>query len=211
MHFFTLRNLRAFFLAAATAVLAAACSVSPPQQAPSAPEPPAIDAKADYVSHVTSRTVDWDRVSFRRWLEARQLVSFFPKDQGLPGVLSTTPMRGTWGQNGAIRRVHLDNGHYAFDLILNNQFPDVFQYQVYGFTNEAARVAEYIYAELKYTEPAPGKTTLTWTYSMKPTSALTRPLASNFINSRFAPYMEAGMNNMLAAAQAAAAEQKKSQ
>jgi hypothetical protein len=71
-------------------------------------------------------------------------------------------VQGTWGQNGAIRRVNLDNGHYAFDLILNNQFPDVFQYQVFGFTNEAARVAEYIYAELKYTEPAPGKTLLTW-------------------------------------------------
>jgi hypothetical protein len=79
------------------------------------------------------------------------------------------------------------------------------------YNYEAARVADYIYAELKYTEPVPGKTTLTWTYSMKPASALTRPLASNFINSRFAPYMEAGMDNMLKAAQAAAAEQKKAQ
>jgi hypothetical protein len=211
MKFPLVSRLLGWVLAGSVLAISAGCAVSPPQQAPASAQAPAIDPKAEYVSYTTSRTIDWDRASFRRWLEARQLVSFFPKDMGIPGVASTTPIQGTWGQNGAIRRVHLDNGHYAFDLILNNQFPEVFQYQVFGFTNEAARVADYIYAELKYTEPAAGKTLLTWTYSMKPKSGLTRPLASFFINNRFAPYMEAGMNNMVTAAKDAAAQAKKAQ
>jgi hypothetical protein len=46
---------------------------------------------------------------------------------------------------------------------------------------------------------------------MKPKSEMTRPVASFFINNRFAPYMEAGMNNMAAAAKDAAAQAKKAQ
>jgi hypothetical protein len=183
----------------------AGCAVTPPAVAPEMSPPPAIINDNNYVSHVATRTVNWDRASFRRWLEKEQMISFLPKDQGIPGVRGATPTRGTWGQNGAVRRVSLDNGHYAFDHITNNQFPDLFQYQVYGFTNEAARVAEYIRAEFKYTETAPGVTTLQWTYAMRPKSALTKLFVEQYMNSKMRPYMEAGMDNMVAAATKAAA------
>jgi hypothetical protein len=182
-----------------------ACSAAPPAQAPGLAEPPAIAQDENYVTHVSTRTVNWDRVSFRRWLEREQLVSFFPKDMGIAGVKSTTPMRGTWGQNNAIRRVELEDGHYAFDFIVNNRYPDVFQYQVYGLTNDLGRVAEYVRAELKYSEDKPGVTTLQWTYAARPKSAITKSLLDNAMKNRIAPYMEAGMTNMAAAAAKAAA------
>jgi hypothetical protein len=181
-----------------------ACSATPPSQAPALAEPPAIAQDDNYVTHVTTRTVNWDRVTFRRWLEREQLVSFFPKDMGIAGVKSTTPMRGTWGQNNAIRRVELEDGHYAFDFIINNRYPDVFQYQVYGLTNDLGRVAEYVRAELKYSEDKPGVTTLQWTYAARPKSAITKSLLDNAMKNRIAPYMEAGMTNMTAAAAKAA-------
>lgn len=187
-----------------SSLVLAACSATPPSVAPELSNPPAIVQDDNYITHITKRTIQWDRVQFRRWLETNQLVSFFPKDKGIAGVKSTAPMRGTWGQNGAIRRVSLDDGHYAFDLILNNQYPDVFQYQVFGFTNEASRVTEYVRAELKYIEDKPGVTTLQWTYSLRPKSTLTRPLLNSFVQNKLIPYMEEGMDNMAKAAQVAA-------
>jgi hypothetical protein len=183
----------------------AACTVAPPATAPEMSPPPPIVNDDNYVSHVATRTVNWDRASFRRWLEKEQMISFFPKDQGLPGVKGTTPTRGTWGQNGSIRRVALENGHYAFDHVVNNQFPELFQYQVYGFTNEGARVAEYIRAEFKYIENSPGVTTLQWTYAMRPKSSLTKLFVERYMTNTMRPYMEAGMDNMVAAATKAAA------
>jgi hypothetical protein len=201
---FQLSGLRATTLVLLTSVVLAACSSAPPASAPELATPPAIVNDDNYVTHITKRTIKWDRVQFRRWLETKQLVTFFPKDKGIAGVKGTTPMRGTWGQNGAIRRVSLDDGHYAFDLIINNQYPDVFQYQVFGFTNDAGRVAEYVRAELKYIEDKPGVTTLQWTYSLRPKSALTRPLLNSFVQNKLIPYMEEGMDNMAKAAEAAA-------
>jgi hypothetical protein len=181
-------------------LLLAACSISPPASPPELGTPPVVVNDDNYITHITKRTINWDRVQFRRWLETNQLVTFFPKDKGIAGVKSTTPMRGTWGQNGAIRRVSLDDGHYAFDLIINNQYPDVFQYQVFGFTNDASRVTEYVRAELKYIEDKAGVTTLQWTYSLRPKSALTRPLLNSFVQNKLIPYMEEGMDNMAKAA-----------
>jgi hypothetical protein len=201
---FSHRNFASLLLASSLLSLGA-CSVNPPNVAPDMTAPPAIANDDNYVSHVATRTVNWDRASFRRWLEKEQMVSFLPKDQGIPGVTGTTAMRGTWGQNGSVRRVSLDNGHYAFDQVTLNQQPDLFQYQVYGFTNEAARVAQYIRAEFKYSEPSPGVTTLQWTYSMRPNSALTKLLVESYVNNKLRPYMEAGMDNMAAAARKAAA------
>jgi Polyketide cyclase / dehydrase and lipid transport len=180
------------------------CTTAPPANAPVFSEPPAVIADNNYVSHVAVRTVEWDVASFRRWLEKEQMITFLPKDQGIPGAKSATPMRGTWGQNGSVRRVNLENGHYVFDHITNTQFPELFQYQVYGFTNEAGKVAEYIKAEFRYTEAKPGFTTLQWTYSMRPKSMFTRPFVNSFMNDKMKPYMEAGMDNMATAAKKAA-------
>jgi hypothetical protein len=185
-----------------TAALLSACAGTPPATAPGVPDVPTVATDDGYVSIVSSRTVNIERAQFRRWLEARQLVTFMPKDKGLPGVKETVPMVGTWGGNGAIRRVHLDDGHFAFDKITDNKFPEHFQYQVFGFTNFAGRIAEYIRAELKYSEDKAGVTTLTWTYSMRPKSAITKPVVSFFINNRFAPFMEATLDNMVVAANA---------
>jgi hypothetical protein len=200
---FQISQLRAKAAVLLGSLVLAACSATPPSVPPELSNPPAIVQDDNYITHVTKRTIQWDRVQFRRWLESKQFVSFLPKDQGIAGVKTAVPMRGIWGQNGAIRRVHLEDGHFVFDHIINNQYPDVFQYQVYGFTNEAGRVSEYIRAEFKYTEDKPGVTTFQWTYSMRPKSALTRPLLNSFVQNKLIPYMEEGMDNMAKAAQLA--------
>jgi hypothetical protein len=199
-----MRRLSTAAIAVTALVALAGCAVNPPTAAPEMSPPPAIVNDNNYVSHIATRTVNWDRATFRRWLEREQMISFLPKDKGIPGVKGATPTRGNWGQNGAVRRVSLDNGHYAFDHITNNQFPELFQYQVYGFTNEAARVAEYIRAEFKYTEISPGVTTLQWTYAMRPKSALSKVFVEQYMSNKMRPYMEAGMDNMVAAATKAA-------
>ncbi len=190
------------------AALLQACAIQPPKTAPGLSDPPAMVQDEYYVTHQVSRTVNWDRVSVRRWLEKEQLITFFPKDMELPSVVGQTPMRGNWGENGAIRRVELNDGHFAFDHILNNRYPDVFQYQVYGFTNLAGRISEYVYAEIKYEETKPNVTEIVWTYRMRPKSSLTKPVVQFFITRRLAPYMEAGMTNMARAAEIAAAKAK---
>jgi hypothetical protein len=121
---------------------------------------------------------------------------------------ASVQQRGTWGSDGAIRRVELLDGHYAFDHIIQNRQPDLFYYQVYGFTNQAARIASYIRAEFRYEELGPQQTRMHWTYSMRPKAFWSGPLVGSFVNNRIKPYMEAGMTKMAEEAAKAAAAAK---
>ena len=168
--------------------------------APEPERPPALAAHDDYAVHTTSRTVNGSQQNVKDWLEGVRLVTFMEATPGIPGVVSTTPISGTWGENGATRYANLDNGHTAIDRIIENRDPDLFHYQVFGFTAPSRFVVNHIVGRLEYTPVSEDQTRITWSYAIYPTSWAARPIAANFLKSRIVPFMENTMDNMAEAA-----------
>jgi hypothetical protein len=184
----------------ATGLATVAGCASVPDAPPPLVAPPAVVNDDNYVTHVTSRTVNGEPAQVKAWLEQKQLASFFPKDQGIAGVKRTVPLVGVWGTNGSIRRVELDDGHYAFDHVIENVDARMFRYQIYGLTNVAGTVSEYVHARIEYFKASERQTEVKWTYAVRPKSFITKPLVTRFVDNQLKPYMEAAMDNMRDAA-----------
>ncbi len=158
--------------------------------------PPAFEAASAYAVHTTSRVVNGSQQDVKDWVEEVRLASFMEAASGIPGVVSTSPISGTWGENGATRYAHLDNGHTAIDRIIENRDPDLFHYQVFGFTAPSRYVVNHIVGRIEYAPISETQTRVTWSYAISPTSPVTRPFAANFLANRIAPFMENTMDNM---------------
>ncbi|MEL6735028.1 MAG: hypothetical protein AAFO98_04000 [Pseudomonadota bacterium] len=164
--------------------------------------PPALLNASQYYTHTTGREVKAPRLQVKKWLERRRLVSFMEPTEGLPSVVSTTPISGKWGENGALRYANLDDGNTAIDLIIENRDPDLFHYQVFGFTAPSRFVINHIQGRLEYSQNSDGVTTINWTYAIAPNGLLTGPVAGYVLRNTIMPFMEATMDRMTTAANA---------
>jgi hypothetical protein len=88
----------------------------------------------------------------------------------------------------------------VLERVLVNEFPGLFRYQVWGFTNVAGNLVKYAVGEFRYVAVGADKTQFTWTYRMRPRSVLLRPVINSFVANRFAPFMEGGMEGVAAVA-----------
>ncbi len=192
LRYIGLAVLAGVFVAALSAVFGAS-STDPDQ-------PPALAESDHYILHTTSRIVDGPQQQVKTWLEEVRLASFMEATDGIPGIVSTTPISGTWGENNAMRYANLDNGHTAIDRIIENRDPDLFHYQVYGFTAPSRYIVNHIEGKIVYEALSDAQTRVIWSYAIAPTSAVTRPIARNFLNRRIVPFMEQALDNMAAAA-----------
>ncbi|WP_208350778.1 hypothetical protein [Pseudaestuariivita rosea] len=170
--------------------------------APDPGHPPEMLPSDQYIRHTTTRIINAPQLMTKQWLENRRLTSFMTATEGLPSVVSTTPIAGIWGENGATRYANLDNGHTAIDRIIENRDPDLFHYQVFGFTAASRYIVDHIEGRIEYTALTPDQTRISWSYGIAPTSILTRPIASTFMENRIVPFMENTMNQMARAAEA---------
>lgn len=184
----------------ALAVTTVGCSAILNTSEPNPDQPPALKAIDDYSLHTTSRVLNGSQQDVKDWLEDARLVTFMEATPGIPGVVSTTPISGEWGENGATRYANLDNGHTAIDRIIENRDPDLFHYQVYGFTAPSRFIVNHIVGRIEYTPVSAQQTRVSWSYAISPTSWTTRPIAGNFLKNRIVPFMENTMNNMAEAA-----------
>lgn len=180
--------------------LVAGCSAALGVSAPEPDQPPALREATSYSIHTTDRIVDGPQQAVKTWLEETRLVTFMEATQGIPGVVSTTPISGKWGEDGALRYANLDNGHTAIDRIIQNRDPDLFHYQIFGFTAPSRYVVNHIVGRLEYEAVSAEQTRITWSYAIAPTSPITAPVAANFLSNRIVPFMENTMENMAGAA-----------
>jgi hypothetical protein len=190
-----------YSLAALLAILiagGAAFALSIPKPDPD--DPPPLIAEDSYVVHVTSRVIDAPRQETKKWLEERKLVSFMERTAGIPAVISTTPISGQWGASGATRFANLDDGNTAIDRIIENREPDLFHYQIFGFTSTARFIISHVVGRIEYEELTAQSTKITWSYAIAPRAFFTRPLAGLFLRNRFTPFMEVTMDRMAEAA-----------
>ena len=189
-----------FFTAITTLCITISCAAAPPAEPPDySAGPPAI-APGFHITHTETALINVPRSQFLSWRDQASLSDFLTPTDGMPAVENTVPLAGgTWGQAGDKRRVELSDGHYAVETILSST-DDKFSYQVWGFTSQAGRFADYATGEFLY-EAKGEQTLVTWTYRFRPNSLPSRIPLSLFVRNTFQGFMENGLSNMKAGAE----------
>jgi hypothetical protein len=164
--------------------------------------PPSIESGYHAVTK-TERTFDLEINQFRRWMDQGQMVKALRSSDAIAKPAEITYLSGKWPGVGAVRRVQLEDGHYVLERVLANEFPGLFRYQVWGFTNSAGNLVKYAVGEFRFNARDDGKTQFIWTYQMRPKSVFLRPVLNNFVKTRFAPFMKGGMDGLAPPAQPA--------
>jgi hypothetical protein len=85
----------------------------------------------------------------------------------LPGVSGTFNLEGHFGTPGSRRFVCLTDGSTVVEEVLHSEVnPDNrrFRYVVWNYTGKKFRDVSYAVGEFVYTQPAPDKTHVNWTY-----------------------------------------------
>jgi len=113
-------------------------------------------------------------------------------EDGFPAVETTRPLVGDWipgDRVGDRRRVRFEDGHYLVEEVLADD-PDVFRYQIWGFTSTQRFAVEHGVAEFRYEAEGDG-TRLSWTYSFLPTTPLLTGAVRAFLDATMTPMMRA--------------------
>jgi len=154
------------------AFLAACGSVAPPSEPPAYSEPPAL-ATEGLVPILVTADLPFDVPGSRDYAARTPIVEFFEQTGSIAPPASSEILSGTWPEVGAVRRIRLTDGHYVIERIMQNE-PEEFIYQIWVFTNEAARGVQQIVGTQKFIDAGPDVTRFEWTYAVKPKNAITR-------------------------------------
>lgn len=149
-----------------------------PPATPIAMSPPPAVEEGFHATNTISRDYDVEVTVFRRWMDQGQMVKALRSTGAVAKPAEITYLSGNWPQVGAVRRVKLEDGHYVLERVLASEFPSLFRYQVWGFTNSAGNLVKYATGELRYAPLGGGKTRFTWTYRLRPRSILLRPVVA---------------------------------
>ncbi|MEM0928628.1 MAG: hypothetical protein AAGI89_04965 [Pseudomonadota bacterium] len=183
-------------------VLASCTSSQPPDVPPPYVDPPEV-ATDGFVSTVSVVDVPMGLEDFRAFLIEQPFIGFLAPTETIFPPVSEEALQGEWLNVGAVRRLTLGDGHYVIERVLENE-PEIFRYQVWVFTNDAARGVEQIVGEQRFTRIDDTTTRFEWSYNVKPRSFLTRP----FVKQR-QPELQRFMDNGTAALAAGVAEAAK--
>lgn len=159
-------------------------------------ERPAVsDDQNSYISHIEEIVIDLPVEQYHEWSSNTPLEAVLTETSGIPSVLRTEMIQGTWNQVGARRRVVLNDGHFAAEEVLVNEQPGLFRYAVWGYTNYARFAVDYAVGEFQF-EDVSGKTHIRWTYSFHKNSILSDIFLPNFVQSNWAAYMRNALQTM---------------
>lgn len=159
-------------IAFAALLLAAACVSNPPSSPPAYSDPPPVATQGfETVTVVKEFPLSVPRL--RAFMEANPIINFMKPTDSIAGPAELEILEGTWPNPGAVRRVKLTDGHYVIERITKNQ-PEIFQYQIWVFTNAAGRGVEQIVGEQRFIATGRNTTRFEWDYRVKPTSGVTR-------------------------------------
>jgi len=134
-----------------------------------------------YITHVEEIVINLPIDQYKTWSDSAPLEDLLPGASGIPRVVRTEMIQGTWNEQGARRRVVLEDGHYTAEEVLINE-EGLFSYQVWDYTNFARFAVDYAVGEFRLKAIGDNVTHVTWTYSFYPQSGLIEPLLSNFVH-----------------------------
>lgn len=93
----------------------------------------------------------------------------------LPGVARVEDATGPWNAVGQSRRLYLTDGSSVFEEMTDYAPNHHFAYRVSQFTGPFGGLVSEARGEWNFTQTAPGRTQIDWTYAFTPKSALARP------------------------------------
>jgi hypothetical protein len=154
-----------------------------------------------YVEHQTEAVINMPRDVFQAWFKENELVTFLEPVGSIPQIEGTTMIAGEWFKHGGKRRVVFAGGDTAVERVLVFT-PEVFRYQIWGFTTSARYVVDHVQGEIAFVAEGTAQTRVIWTYRIAPKTFFTRPLVARMMTSEFAPFMDQGLAAMAEAANA---------
>lgn len=198
---------RALFamLALALIGMAPACSqsIAPPSAPPAYDQPAPAMVEGPHARHSTTRTINADAATVRTWIEQGRMMEVLNSTPRVSKPASADMLAGVWPQEGAVRRVRQEDGHYVAERIVSRN-AEGFVYQIWAPTTAAGRNILYGRCEFRVTAREDGRSDLTWTYALKAKHFWAQPFVDAFVRDHFAPFMEAGMDAFAASAAAPA-------
>ncbi|NSX55992.1 SRPBCC family protein [Parasulfitobacter algicola] len=169
-----------------------AWTTQPPKVPPVADMPPALPELTTMETFTASTLLPGTPQDARAFMQDKTILVFLQAGNGIPAVTGFTAIDGDFPDQGATRRVEIEGGHYVVERVLNTS-ATAFQYQVWNYTNFAKLLVSQSVGQFTF-EAQGDQTLMSWTYYMEPTHQLTRPLLANFLETRFGPYMQAGLD-----------------
>ncbi|MEM6912467.1 MAG: hypothetical protein AAF511_00675 [Pseudomonadota bacterium] len=184
-------------------VLMVSCTSSqPPDTPPPYVDPPEV-ATDGFVTTVSTVDVPMSVEDFRAFLLVSPFIDFLEPTETIFPPRGEEVLQGTWLTVGAVRRLRLADGHYVIERVLENE-PEIFRYQVWVFTNDAARGVEQIVGEQRFIRLDENLTRFEWSYKVKPASFLTRPFVKR-TQPELQRFMDGGTHALAAAVNEAVA------
>ncbi len=157
---------------------------------------PPID-ESGFVSHTETITVDVPMQFLYEWRGASSghLENTLRGTDNIAGVSRTEMIQGTWPMVGARRRVIRKDGNQSLEEVVENTRPTSFRYEVWGFTDNARILTNYLVGEFQHRE-VPGGTEVKWTYSFHRRSLLAHPFLAIEVRRRVPDFMRSALQNM---------------
>lgn len=136
------------------------------------------------------------------WFTSLPLEKALPGTDEIPGVSGTEPLtKSPWGENGARRRVVLDDGSTALEQVVDANLPERFRYIVWNYTSDAAKSVRYGVGEFRFTPEGDG-TRVEWTYSLAARRWPATWFLGRFVNRDYRDMMEVSLQAMKSHAEA---------
>ncbi len=161
------------------------------------PKPP-LDSHPSYETATATIDVPVPLAALSRWFAQAgmaDLATFTSGTAGVPGVVRTETLSGSWGRPGDRRRIVFADGNSAIEEILEIG-PQGFRYEVWNLTNDTGRFITYALGEFAMSETASG-TRIVWTTAFQPKA---QPpdgwFIRSYVQNDFTAFMQAGLAAM---------------
>ena len=169
-----------------------------------APSPTALESHppldGPYVTHTEVAEAMGDIEAFHAFFEEPGLTAFLSPTDRIPAIESIEVLEGNWDAAGSVRRANLADGNFALERIVEIA-PGLFRYQIWNISTLSGRGIDHIYGDIEMSETDEG-VRLVWSYNVKPRFALARGAIETFVEEDFAPFMEEGLTEFMAAFEA---------
>lgn len=194
---------RAALLLTALLMIGCAETSPPPAEAPDASSTPPLVTDGAYAEYSTKRVFDAPLEPLRRWIEAEnRIVAAMDETDRIKKPVDVTVISGNWAEVGSVRRLKFSDGHFVLERVLVNDFPNIFRYQVWHYTNDAGKNLEYAIGQQSWRTLDDGQSELTWTYKLKPNAEYKRFFVQRFVDSDMRPLMDNALDKVQALAAA---------
>ena len=176
---------------------------TPPDYTDAAPE--ITDGK--YATYETERIFNAPLAPLRRFIEdGNKIVAAMEETDNIKKPVDVVVLSGIWPEENSVRRLEFSDGHYTLERVLENDFPTLFRYQVWGYTSAAGNNLDYALGQQAWEELPDGRSKLTWTYSLRANAGYKHFFIRRFVNNDMRPLMDNALDKVKEQADAAFAE-----